>query len=53
MLRFPDRSDALPLNLIWNFETTSRVHSPGRNYFFKKIVAKFIEYFADDAYNKV
>jgi len=24
MLRFPDRPDALPLNLIWNFETTSR-----------------------------
>jgi hypothetical protein len=23
MLRFPDRPDALPLNLIWNFETTS------------------------------
>jgi hypothetical protein len=23
-LRFPDRPDALPLNLIWNFETTSR-----------------------------
>jgi hypothetical protein len=22
-LRFPDRSDALPLNLIWGFETTS------------------------------
>ena len=22
MLRFPDRPDALPLNLIWNFETT-------------------------------
>jgi hypothetical protein len=25
MLRFPDRPDALPLNLIWNFETTSSV----------------------------
>jgi hypothetical protein len=24
-LRFPDRPDALPLNLIWNFETTSSV----------------------------
>ena len=24
MLRFPDRPDALPLNPIWNFETTSR-----------------------------
>jgi len=23
-LRFPDRPDALPLNLIWNFETTSK-----------------------------
>jgi hypothetical protein len=23
MLRFPDRPDALPLSLIWNFETTS------------------------------
>jgi len=23
MLRFPVRPDALPLNLIWNFETTS------------------------------
>jgi len=23
MLRFPDRPDALPLNPIWNFETTS------------------------------
>jgi hypothetical protein len=23
MLRFPDRPGALPLNLIWNFETTS------------------------------
>jgi hypothetical protein len=23
MLRFADRPDALPLNLIWNFETTS------------------------------
>jgi hypothetical protein len=24
MLRFPDRPGALPLNLIWGFETTSR-----------------------------
>jgi hypothetical protein len=24
MLRFPDRPDALPLNPIWNFETTSK-----------------------------
>jgi hypothetical protein len=23
MLRFPDRPGALPLSLIWNFETTS------------------------------
>jgi hypothetical protein len=23
-LRFPDRPDALPLNLIWDFETTSK-----------------------------
>jgi hypothetical protein len=25
MLRFPDRPDALPLNLIWDFETTSNM----------------------------
>jgi len=29
MLRFPDRPDALPLNLIWNFETTSSKASFG------------------------
>jgi hypothetical protein len=28
MLRFPDRPDALPLNLIWNFETTSTDKEP-------------------------
>ena len=27
MLRFLDRPDALPLNLIWSFETTSRKDS--------------------------
>jgi len=26
MLRFPVRPDALPLNPIWNFETTSNHH---------------------------
>jgi hypothetical protein len=25
MLRFPDRPDALPLDLIWGFETTSAI----------------------------
>jgi integrase len=27
MLRFPDRPGALPLSLIWNFETTSNTKS--------------------------
>jgi hypothetical protein len=28
MLRFPDRPDALPMSLIWNFETTSNETNP-------------------------
>jgi hypothetical protein len=36
MLRFLDRHDALPLNLIWGFETTSS--SPRSRLFAKSVV---------------